>query len=838
MRPPTFRLPHSTSETITTTEQIYSPLPLVTVDDLNPPQREAVLHHRGPLLVLAGAGSGKTRVLTHRVAHLINHHGEPPDSIVAVTFTNRAAAEMRHRIHSLLDDKQAAQRVVISTFHSLGARLLRRLAPRAGLDWNFTIYDDGDQRRLISSLLDRLGEDRSRGAVRQRQHFIDAQKNRGWTPDQAQENAFGADAERLAGFYDLYQDELRRQGGADFGDLLLQVLVVLRQDPALAKRLSRRWRFLMVDEFQDTNPAQNELLVHLTTAHDNLAVVGDDDQAIYGWRGAEPAHILGFEDTFQSARVIKLEQNYRSTSGILDAANDVIAHNPHRHSKRLWTDRPEGDPLVVFQGRDDREEAAYVAERIFELLRSGSHPEDIAIFYRTNAQGRLFEEQLRQWGHPYRIVGGLSFYARQEIKDILAYLRAALNPRDDVATTRILNTPKRGIGSGTLDKLSAVAALDGVFGLQDALTLLDTELPPQSDLFHDGPRPRTPSEQAALDDLRTLRGVGRRGLEEFRQILDDTREDLLHYDRLTPVVERLLERIAYQDYLAKNDPETAEDRLQNIGELLNAVEEFHRDPNTPALLDSVRDEIPEGTSNPLLTADAPVALRAFLDRSALIQDTSTDADRDSGAVTLMTVHSSKGLEFDTVFLVGLEEELFPSLRNDSPEGLEEERRLAYVAITRARDRLFLCSARRRRVHGTFRNTRPSRFLSEINPDRLAIDPRSAHSPLERPFEPRPALTPQSFSSTFEPPRDDFPDAFNQAPPDWDNAYTADEAHRIVTAEPTQDDSLLGATVSHSRFGIGEVIAVSGSGDKAHVTVEFPSLNEEKTVIRRFLKVLA
>ncbi len=812
---------------------------------LNPPQRQAVTHHTGPLLVLAGAGSGKTRVLTHRIAHLIEVGEVRPDSIVAVTFTNRAADEMRRRVDSLVDDEEAASQVIISTFHSLGARLLRANAPRADLDWNFSIYDDTDQRRLIKAILERRGQDRSRSSINRYRRYIDGCKNRGWTPEQAQENAFDAEAEESAHFYGLYQDALYRAGAADFGDLILTPLVIFRRDPHFAAGLSHLWRYVMVDEFQDTNPAQYELLDHLTTSHDNLAVVGDDDQAIYRWRGADLTHILGFEEAHDETRIVKLEQNYRSTSLILDAANDVIDHNDRRHPKTLWTDRPRGEPIAVFTGSDDREEAAYVAESIYNELRKGAQPADFAIFYRTNAQGRLFEELLRQWGISYRIVGGLSFYDRQEIKDLLAYLRAALNPYDDVATARIINTPRRGIGDATIAKLKAALTVEGIEHLQDAAAIADDEPSEQHELF--SPRSHNPAKQQAIEALHSLRGVSKGGIVSFLQLLEQTRDDLLHFESLTPVVERLLERTAYPEYVEKSDPDRAEDRLRNLGELINAIEEFERDPTTPALLRSVRNAIPDDVDDPLTTSEASLHLRAFLDRSALVNPSTGDDSAES--VTLMTIHGSKGLEFDTVFLVGMEEETFPSLREpDDPDELAEERRLAYVAITRAQNRLIITNARRRRVYGKFKTTEPSRFLLDIDPQRLQLDPRSTSTHVDYGSTHRRSTSRRdndhsshSFRSRassswhFDQSTTDDDTAFNQSLPDWS---PVPESHITNTSgDPTGDDhTLVGATVTHTRFGVGEVLSVSGSGDRARLTIDFPAVGRQ-TVIRKFLKIL-
>ena len=404
---------------------------------LNPPQRQAATHTQGPLLILAGAGSGKTRVITHRAAYLIDQGLAHPEQILAVTFTNKAAAEMRERVDRLLVEigrPEASGQVTISTFHALGARLLRRHANLLGLKWSFQIYDDGDQQRLIRELLTLQDKPKDAAAIRAMRGYIERMKNRGYSPAKAHEVAFRGEDEEAAFFYESYQEALRQANCLDFGDLILGVLEIFRAHPALATSYSKQWRYIMVDEFQDTNPAQSELLTHLTLAHNNLVVVGDDDQAIYRWRGATIANILGFEKDYKDALVVKLEQNYRSTQAILTAADQVIRHNPSRREKTLWTQTEGGAPVVMFTAQSEREEAQYVADKISRMTASQKERtwQDFAIFFRTNAQARSFEEQLRFSGIPYQIVGGTSFYQREEIKDLLAYLKVALNPGNAV----------------------------------------------------------------------------------------------------------------------------------------------------------------------------------------------------------------------------------------------------------------------------------------------------------------------------------------------------------------------------------------------------------------------
>lgn len=872
---------------------------------LNQPQLDAVHHIKGPLLILAGAGSGKTRVLTCRIAYLVQEKNVHPSQILAVTFTNKAAAEMRTRVDELLGPTTQTQQITLSTFHALGARILRRHARRLQLTSSFTIYDDDDQRRLIRRLLAEDQQEADRHEVRRLQAFIENMKNRGLTPAGAHEVAHNHADEQDVFFYEKYQKALRQANCVDFGDLLLGLLELFRHDPQLAKSYSEQWQYLMVDEFQDTNHAQFELLKHLTSAHKNLAVVGDDDQAIYRWRGATVANILDFGRSFQGAKTIKLEQNYRSSDLILQAANDVIRHNPHRHDKTLWTDKTEGDPIVCFTAASDREEAAFVAETILHKLTQGAAFNDFAIFYRTNAQGRLFEEHLRQNGTPYQIVGGMSFYAREEIKDLMAYLKVALNPEDEVALQRVLNTPTRGIGKTTIAKLTAAARVPGVNGFYGALRLAsDDDSHAQHDLFSpDRPRPKTLADEQALTAVANLGRAPRTGISHFLSLISSIQDDLAHYPSLSTVLQRFIERSNYLEYLEKNDPESAKDRTDNVAELVNAIEDFERDhttdddalaalaPDSP-LLQSITEDQEQGllSGEDSLFSDAPatILLRQFLERSALIQSNDSLQD-DHGAVTMMTVHGSKGLEFDTVFLVGMEDEMFPSLRDLSdPEELEEERRLAYVAITRAREQLYITNARRRRVYGTIKETYPSRFLLEISPGRITIDPRSTSKTIDftqsssygsqyapssgrhtqqapRIFEGGVSASMWDFDQSPEMIRGEIGravtraraqpvvDEFSQVIPDWDTDFedTATgpppdistwRAAAAAKKQPTnskKDESsatIVGATVTHTRFGIGIIISISGVGDDARLVIDFPS-GGKQTVIRRFVKIL-
>ena len=811
------------------------------LDSLNPVQREAAEHVEGPLLILAGAGSGKTRVITHRIAHLIRNEGVGPDQILAVTFTNKASQEMRERVDELLgeENRDVAWRVTISTFHALCARLLRRHADKLGLDRQFAIYDDSDQNSLIKRVLGEGDNKVDRGEVRRLRDFVESMKNAGRTPTQAHEVAHSAQAEENVLFYEAYQKALRDSNCVDFGDLILGVLEIFRANPKLAKSYSEQWQYVMVDEFQDTNPAQYELLQHLTCAHRNLAVVGDDDQSIYRWRGATVGNILGFDSDYEQTKVVKLEQNYRSTQMILDAANDLIQRNQTRHPKRLWTEQAGGEPITCFTATDEREEASWVATRIEELRADGLDYPDMAIFYRTNAQARAFEEQLRFAGTPYQIIGGISFYARAEIKDLLGYVKVALNPANEVDLLRVLNTPTRGIGQSTIDKLRVAAALPQIGSLWGAIEWLVKDADETTDQTPPGWLPGIDAPlqiDPELEELRSLRGRPTNGLRSFHDIITNLRDELVDAEnRLAPIVMRLIDTIDYRSYLEKSEPERVEDKMRNLHELVNAIDDFQTDSGTD---------------------DGPIEqLRQFLDRSALIAQ--ADAiDESLGAVTLMTVHSSKGLEFEAVFLAGMEDEVFPSLREEDDQELEEERRLAYVAITRAKRRLFLSNALRRRIFGQYRDMTASRFLADIDQERIVVDPRSA----------RHARTSTNYRQPWKSGRRSEVNIgrgtaewdYDQSPPMQMGAVARAKRELEATKKqfdefsqlPTYEEfgaqpaaaaagagkELVGAVCSHTQFGMGKIKAVSGTGDMATLTVRFTN-GAEKKIKRKWVKVM-
>lgn len=868
---------------------------MTLLDHLNPPQKLAAEHRDGPLLILAGAGSGKTRVITYRIAKLIMDYGVYPEQILALTFTNKAAGEMRERVDAILSEngrETDAAGVTIATFHSFCARLLRRNAELLGLTPSFTIYDSDDQLKLIKAVMEQVGMPKDNGEAKRLRGAIGQFKNQGWTPALAHENAFNSYDEEDATFYEAYQKALVQANCADFGDLILGVITIFRTHPRIADSYSRHWRYQMVDEFQDTNPAQYALLKFLTRTHDNLCVVGDDDQAIYRWRGATVANIMGFEKDFPDAKIIKLEQNYRSTEVILKAANDVIQHNPTRRDKTLWTAREGGDLVTCFTARDDREEASYVARQIHDLTRLGADWGDFAVFYRTNAQSRQIEEQLQNGGVPYQVIGGMSFYERSEIKDILGYLKVALNPDNPVDFLRIINTPSRGIGKVSLGKLERVAEIRGVgtfyralryaAGMLEAGALGDTPIVPE---------PFGPDDEEALEALQKLGGRSKKGMVDVCEVVvalrDQIGADAADGNSLSQVANFLVERIHYMDYLDRDDPERAEDRRNNVVELLHALEEFEEDFDPDQLLNEdlpgqgEDDEAPDfdGESEPTVVSQI---LRAFLERSALVH--ATDGMEEGRTTTLMTVHGAKGLEFDTVFLVGMEDELFPSLRDMSDiEELHEERRLAYVAITRARHKLYITNAQSRRIYGQIRQTEPSRFLRDIDPERIEIDPKSTSQSIEYghrasapnrrrvrdrgydefqqasdanyfgdgvdqdlwEFDQSPPMIKgevgRAVQQTLDaaPPEGDFDPSFSQLSP-WEDDLSADwqQESDFAASGPsaTDPEGLTGKTVSHSRFGIGKITGVSGDGPKAVLTINFPG-HGARTIIRKFVKIL-
>ncbi|HXX49094.1 MAG TPA: UvrD-helicase domain-containing protein [Myxococcota bacterium] len=708
---------------------------------LNPEQAEAVRHVEGPLLVLAGAGSGKTRMLTHRVAHLIASGVAWPHEILAVTFTNKAAREMRERVERLLGG--GTRGVWVSTFHSTCVRILRREVSHLGYESNFAIYDSDDSLALAKRVLKALDVDEKTWPPRSVRAAIDRMKNRGMLPaDLAQETSLHG--RRLREIYQRYQMELRRANALDFGDLLLLCTRLFENHPGVLAEYQRRWRFVLVDEYQDTNPIQYRWLRLLTAEHRNLCVVGDEDQSIYRFREADIRNILDFEKDFPGAHVVRLEQNYRSTQPILSAASAVVANNVERKGKRLFTERGGGERVRFYEAADERGEAAFVVGDLLRLRDAGESLASAAIFYRTHAQSRPLEEELLKYNLPYVVVGGTRFYDRAEVKEALAYLRALRNPADTESLLRIVNTPPRGIGRTSVERV-LLAAEEAQTTFWDAL----------------------------VRGLGGLAAATQKRVAEFVALMGELARSL-EGDSVAQPLAQLLERTGYLRALEAENTVEAEARLENLKELLSAVEEFER-----------QNRENDGSG------DGPRQLvDLFLEQVTLLSE--ADGLENTGdRVPLMTVHVAKGLEFKHVFVVGLEEGIFPHFASlEDPSAIEEERRLCYVAMTRAMERLTLCNASLRRMHGSVRYNAPSRFLAEI-PDELIVGRRG-----------RVAL----------------PVPRESAPPPRESGVRIDYSDSQVA--PGEELPGVGQRVEHPIFGAGRIMEVVGGGAAAKATIRF------------------
>jgi DNA helicase-2/ATP-dependent DNA helicase PcrA len=636
------------------------------LEGLNPPQREAVTHGDGPLLILAGAGSGKTRVLTHRIAWLVQTGGARAGELLAITFTNKAAQEMRERVELLLG--RSTRGMWVMTFHAACARLLRAEAPRLGYTRQYTIYDAADSRRLVKRCIDELGIDPKRFTPAAMQHQISDAKNKLRDAEAYRQQVDGFFEQTVADVYELYERDLHRMNAMDFDDLLVRTVNVLELFPEVRARYAAAFRHVLVDEYQDTNHAQYRLLQLLAGEHRNLAVVGDDDQSVFGFRGADITNILNFQDDFSDAHVVRLEQNYRSTQTILDAANAVISHNRGRMGKSLWTDLGEGDPVKVRELDDEHAEARFVVGEIERLVDEGVSRAEIAVFYRTNAQSRVLEDTLVRREIGYQVIGGTKFYERAEIKDAIAYLTVLANPQDVVSFTRVANSPKRGIGQTSQSRVLAHAATMGI-----------------------------PVWDAAADPA-SVPGLGTaaiRAFERFMTTMASLRDRAAEQVPVGDLLEAILSETGYTEALEAERTIEAQGRIENLEQLVEAAREF--DARGPA------------------SGEGEATLERFLQEVALVADADTRRD-DEGLVTLMTLHNAKGLEYPIVFMIGCEEGVFPHSRSLDEGTLEEERRLCYVGITRAMRDLYLTYARRRAVFGAQSYGLPSRFLSEIPPD--------------------------------------------------------------------------------------------------------------------------
>lgn len=655
----------------------------IDLDTLNGPQREAVLCTEGPLLVLAGAGSGKTRVLTHRIAHLVEDLNVAPWQIMAITFTNKAAAEMRERLQSLIGG--GARGMWVSTFHSMCVRILRTDCERVGFAKGFTIYDDSDSKRLVEQIMDELNIDKKRYPIPALRNRISQAKNDLQVAEVFAEKTSDQVGQVAARVYTRLQERLRQLNAFDFDDLLLYTWLLLKNHPDVLAAYQNRFRYLMVDEYQDTNHAQYVLTQLLAAAHKNIMVVGDDDQSIYSWRGADLRNILDFEKDYPEARVVKLEENYRSMGNILAAANAVIANNLTRKPKKLFTSKPAGDKISVYSATDERDEGRWIASEIEHQHGEGMSYNQIAVFYRTNAQSRMLEDMLMRAGVPYRLIGGTRFFDRAEIRDVMAYLNLVVNPANDVAAHRVINVPKRGIGKTTVEHIDYVARETGITFLQAA-------------------------ELCIADDQ--IRSATRKAIAEFVALIHEAQG---YAGDLRKVVEAIVDKAGLIRVLEAENSDDSAGRIENIQELFGVVDEYaqtHDDAD--ALFEPpTAEDAPEADDEPPVRTFQANSLPDFVEWVTLRTDMDTVAE-DGEAITMMTIHAAKGLEFDCVFVAGMEESLFPhGNSSQDSQGLEEERRLAYVAITRARKKLYLTNAFTRQIFGQSSANPPSRFIGEI-----------------------------------------------------------------------------------------------------------------------------
>jgi DNA helicase-2/ATP-dependent DNA helicase PcrA len=727
------------------------------LEGLNPPQREAVIHQGSPLLVVAGAGSGKTRVLTRRIAYLLGERGVAPYEVLAITFTNKAAAEMKERVADLVGER--AKAMWVSTFHSACVRILRQEASRLGYSNSFTIYDSSDSVRLLTVIIREMNLDAKQYAARAIAGIISAAKNELQGPADYRNSTTNHFEEIIAEIFAMYQKRLSAANAMDFDDLIGKTVEVLQRFPEARARYRSRFRHILVDEYQDTNHAQYILVRELVgTIEDGfplaeLCVVGDADQSIYAFRGANIRNILQFEEDYPNARTVLLEQNYRSTQNILSAANAVISNNEGRKDKNLWSQEGAGEAITGYVAENEHEEADFVVSEIRRLRDSGeSKPGDTAIFYRTNAQSRIFEETFLRSAIPYKVVGGVRFYERKEVKDFLGYLRVLVNPEDEISLRRIINTPKRGIGDRALDIIDQHAASAGI------------------------------SFWRALCDAKNAASIPSRSLiaiNDFIHLLDSLRTLVEARTKPSVIAQAVLEQSGLLAELVNSADPQDEGRVENLQELVSVATEYEE------------SEVDDGEE---------ISLSGFLEDVSLVADSDQipDGEDHGGVVTMMTLHTAKGLEFPTVFLTGMEEGIFPHSRTLGERSeIEEERRLAYVGLTRARQRLYLSRSEYRSSWGAPTYNPPSRFLAEI---------------------PESVISWNTVTSSLKP-RTSAPRSFGPPP-----RATGKKVESTIVLE-------VGDRVSHDTFGLGKVVAVNGSGDRAEATIDFGSSGEKRLLLR-------
>ncbi len=718
--------------------------------NLNDKQREAAENINGPLLILAGAGSGKTRTIIHRIANIIEKEYARPGEILALTFTNKAAGEMKERIEKF--GFEYIEDMWMGTFHSICARILRFTAHRLGEHFNstFSIYDEDDSKKLISECIKELDLSERDYPPAFIKETISSAKNKLMESEEFFEEYEGDfKLAKVGMIYKMYQEKLEKNNAMDFDDLLLNVVKVFHSCPDVLEKFQERFKYILVDEYQDTNYCQYVIVSLIAKKHRNICVCGDDDQSIYGWRGADIRNILEFKDDFPDARVIKLEQNYRCTKNILDAANHVIAHNQNRTGKYLWTQNEQGEKVTYLKAQSDLDESAIIARQIRLLHQNGVEYDDIAVLYRVNAQSRTLEEGLMRRGIPYQIIAGTKFYDRMEIKDILAYLKLLVNPKDDIALSRIINMPRRGIGAATVEKLREYTYIKGISMMEVVNN---------------------------IESINILKAGAKDKILGFKRIMDEIR-DLSNVYSLTDTIKAVMQISGYDDLIREGKIENAGSRKENLEELINAASDFER-------------------------SSEDASIEAFLENAALVAGVDS-YDEDNKKVLLMTLHNAKGLEFKIVFMPGMEEGLFPMGSIDKEEELEEERRLCYVGITRAREKLYVCSAKMRRVYGETKVRKNSRFLEEIpirlieNGDLIYKKEKSVESSV------LPGISYDPYKNT---------------------------ATRVVKAKkPKSNGTVLSAgdKISHAQWGNGTVVGVSGDGDDAVITAAFPGLGIKK-----------
>lgn len=748
------------------------------LNGMNDRQAEAVQTTEGPLLIMAGAGSGKTRVLTHRIAYLIDEKMVNPWNILAITFTNKAAREMKERAAAL---NPVTQDCLIATFHSMCVRILRREADHIGYNRNFTIVDPGEQRTLMKRILKNLNLDPKKWNERAILGTISNAKN-----DLIDEVAYANLAgdmytEIVAKCYTAYQKELRQSEAMDFDDLIMLTLRLFDQNPDVLTYYQQRYQYIHVDEYQDTNHAQYQLVKLLASRFKNICVVGDADQSIYGWRGADMQNILDFEKDYPEAKVVLLEENYRSTKTILQAANEVIQNNRNRRPKNLWTQNEDGEEIVYYRANDEQDEALFVARTIDQLSREGYSHKDFAVLYRTNAQSRTVEEALLKANIPYTMVGGTKFYSRKEIRDIIAYLNLIANPSDNISYERVVNEPKRGVGPGTVEKIRNFAATQEI-------SLLDA---------------------SANIMLSPVKGKAAQAAYEFANLILDLRDRLDDYS-VTELVELVLKKTGYSAALAAQATLESQARIENIEEFLSVTKNFDENPDNPA------DET--GLDK----------LSRFLNDLALIADTD-DGDQESSEVTLMTLHAAKGLEFPVVFLVGMEENVFPLSRaSEDEDELEEERRLAYVGITRAEKVLYLTNANSRLLYGRTNYNQPTRFLREISSDLL--DYQGLARPTNSSFKVSYTNSDTSKFGQGMSLAQALQERKRQAAPSSISANSLPFG-KNSQSQPSKPEVAwaIGDIAHHKKWGDGTVLAVSGSGNSQELKINFPEVGLKKVL---------